>query len=537
MLNNRNTGLWPSRLLGRIEGTNTRTYAEAARYVRNQLRPFSASSIIKIALNKLHTYREDYLTHLKSWPWLSCLIIKLVIEDDAIKLSGKECSIKAFDNCLNALWDAQAGRDRLSAHGNVFLQMRAMLPPQIVFQRLASWDFLRFAALIDRLDSRHPTRILFIEKFGMDPHVFMCVSFCVLAGVLEGVTELSKKYYTDLDKYFSGAVIRFFADFARTFDELRSELRKEREHRIQVGEPIRPVYEYNEEPWLQRFPLIRLAEDRYIVWHPDVFSRGLENAVHRRLSDSASEYSLNFSRVFEAYVLEILDSTATSYLSESNYKKMARRDRKAVEAVITQDGVNILIEAKLTAYSEIVNISGESGRVWRGLKRIYEAMRQGWSVCSILKEEIPEKGAWGSAKENFLLIVTSQSMECVSGEHFRRWFGRDVFDQERLRRANQAIPTAEQIRMLPPNHIVVASIGEYEHLMEAVKRGDAHLPTVFRQIAEQVSDPQTSFMNLSQFLVKNFPGFEGSPVVKAALPALELYISEALGSADNADNL
>lgn len=526
MLNNRRNGLWPSHLLGRIEGTNTRTYSEAARYVRNQLRPFSASSIIRIALNKLHSYREDYLTHLQSWPWLTCLIIKLAIEDDAIRRTGKECSVKAFDNCLNALWDAQAGRDRLTAKGNVFLEMRAMLPSQIVFQRLPSWDFLRFAALIDRLDSRHPTRTLFIEKFGMDPHVFMCISVCVLAGVLEGITEFSINYYSGLDKNYNGAVRRFFDDFARTFDELRFELQKERGDRIKAGESIRPIYEYNEEPWLQRFPLLRFSQDRFIVWHPDVFARGLENAVHRRMSDSASEYSLNFSRVFEAYVLEILDSTVKSYLSESDYKKMVGRDRQAVEAVITLDGVNILIEAKLTAYSQMVTISGESGRVWRGLKRIYEAMRQGWSVCSILRKEIPERGSWGAAAENYLLIVTSQSMECVSGEHFRRWFGRDVFDEERLRRARQMVPNAEQLNMLPPSHIVVASIGEYEHLMETVRRGDAHLPTVFRQIAERVSDPQTSFMNLSQFLATNFPTFEGSPVVKAALPALEKNITD-----------
>lgn len=514
-------GLWPSHLLGRIEGTSAiYTYPETAKYVRNQLRPYSALSVVQIALSRLNTGNHQSMDHLQTWPWLSCLIVKLVLEDEGISFEGEKCPDRVFDRCLKALWEAQAGRDRLTPDQNLWLRLRAMLPAQLAFQNLPRWDFLRFPALIDRLQADHPSRMQFVERFGMEPHVFMCISYAILAGVLNGKKSLDSTYYGQLAAYFGNAVIRVFDEFGCDLAGLRRQLVLEKSQRQAAGESIRPAHEYNEVPWLQRFPLLRADSSTFLVWHPAVFARGFQTAVHRRMSTRAAEYSSSFSRVFEAYVLELLEESGTPFISEDDYKQLVGKDKKAVEAIITEDGANIFVESKLTAYSEIVNVSGEAARVWTDMKRLYEAMRQGWVVSSILQKEVPDKGPWGQAAENYLLIVTSQPMACASGEQFRRWFGRDVFDAERLHKAKQTVPSPEQLQLLPPEHIVIASIEEYEHLMDAVRRGELHLPTMFREIAAQITEPATSFMYLEQFLNKNYARTDGAPVVMSALDAL-----------------
>ncbi len=149
---------------------------------------------------------------------------------------------------------------------------------------------------------------------------------------------------------------------------------------------------------------------------------GLENAVHRRLSRRKDEYAAEFSKVFEDYVLELLSESGTVYLSEEEYKKRYGRDKNTVEAIITKDGSNIFVESKMTAYSSEVTASGQAPVVWQGLKRVRQAMAQGWAVSTALRSGDFADLACSRAQEDFLIVVTSQQMMCATGEHFRRLF-------------------------------------------------------------------------------------------------------------------
>lgn len=529
MRKNESNGLWPSHLIGPIGGTSkSRTYADTAKYVRNQLRPYSAESIINLAWNRLNSSNHLDIGHLQTWPWLSCLIVKITLENDSINIKGATCPEKIFNQCLNALWEAQAGRDQISHESNIWLQMRAMLAAQMFFQRQASWGFLRFPALINRLEQEHPSRILFESRFGMNPHTFMCISYAILAGVLAGKKSLNHDYYKDLINHFGTAVSRVFNELGRDIHGLRVEAIKEKHERVSVGEAIRPTHEYHEEPWLKKFPLLKVAPNNFLVWHPAVFTRGLESATHQRMSSQAQHYSNNFSKVFESYVIELLQESKTEFIDENKYKESTGKDKKSVEAIILQDNSCILIEAKLTAHTEIVNISGNHKRVWTGMKRIYEAMRQGWSVAEAIKRGAAPDSKPKNIKEYFLLIVTSQSMACASGEHFRRWFGRNVFEPSRLIHTKQKTPSPEQLELLPPEHIVIASIDEYEHLIDAIKHGQLNLPTMFREISKQILAPETSFMYLSQFLEKSHKSTKAPKIIESTLNSIHETLKNCL---------
>lgn len=146
---------------------------------------------------------------------------------------------------------------------------------------------------------------------------------------------------------------------------------------------------------------------------------------------------------------------------EEEYKKRYGRDKNTVEAIITKDGSNIFVESKMTAYSSEVTASGQAPVVWQGLKRVRQAMAQGWAVSTALRNNGDFADlACSRAQEDFLIVVTSQQMMCATGEHFRRLFKPGVFDPDEQRSTGSRPPSpdAQQLARLPLKSIIIASI-------------------------------------------------------------------------------
>lgn len=495
---------WSHPIASRLDRPTTSiTYEEAAKYVRNRLRPYSAESVALLALELLQRGQPQSHEHLQTWPWITCLVVKLACEDSSIPLRGGACPPKIFDRCREALWNAQAGKDLFDdPRGGVYLMLRSMLQAQLAFQSKFSWDFMRFPALVRRLPEDHPSRQLFDQQFGMTPNVFICLCYAITAQILTGDRVIHLSSFEKLSQAFGGAVEHFFTLFAQDLPGLRTELQQELQVRLANGRGRRPRSEYNEFPWLSNFPLLKRSSNDFAVWHPLVFARGIEDAVHRRLSLRRVEYAAQFSKVFEDYVLELLRASGKAYLSEESYKERYGRDKKAVEAIITENGANIFVESKMTAYSSDVTTSGRAPVVWQRLKRVREAMDQGWMVSTALRCGAFADLPCSTAREDFLIVVTSQQMMCAMGEHFRRLFKPEVFEPETPtpRGVRPSSPDAHQLARLPLKNIIIASIAEFEHLMGAVAAAELDLLGFLRKVAQANKDPSTSVMFLQQML-------------------------------------
>lgn len=514
-----------------LRGPRT-TYAEAAKYVRNQLRPYSVESVALLALDLLQRGEPQSHEHLKTWPWITCLVVKLACEDSSTPLRGAACPPRVFDRCRQALWDAQAGKDRFDdARGSLYLMLRSMLRAQLAFQSKPSWDFLRFPALVRRLPEDHATRQMFDQQFGMDPKTFICLCYVITVTVLAGDRIIHLSHLDKLTKAFGAAVERFFALFARDLPGLRQELQQELQFRLTEGLDRRPYSEYNDFPWLSKFPLLQRSAHDFVVWHPLVFARGIEDAVHRRLSMRRDEYASQFSKVFEDYVLEVLRASGKSYLSEEAYKSRYGRDKKAVEAIIMESGINIFVESKMTAYSADVVTSGRAPVVWKGLKRVREAMDQGWTVSTALRSNAFADLPCATAQEDFFIVVTSQQMMCATGEHFRRLFKPDVFEPaaQTQRGTRLTTPDTQQLTRLPLKNIVVASISEFEHLMGAVAAGALDLVTFLREVAQANEDPHRSVMFLEQMLAEHIACVKPPQALTEAWDEAETTLISLLG--------
>jgi hypothetical protein len=474
------------------------TYEESAKRVRNRMRSYSAVSVVRHALELTQSTRnESLLDQLQTLPWITFLLVKLVLEDQMTPIyNGESCPKTVFDLCRQALWDAEKVPDAGDAKGSVYLMFRSLIQAQLPFQKKPTFDFLRWPALISRLDSKHPVRVQFENRLGMQPDVFICICYAIYAPVVNGDMIIKSEYFKPLLPVYGEAVEYFLSEFARDLPGLRSELRRRLAARIAANADVRPRQESFEFPWFSNYPLLRDNQHDFVIWHPLIFARGMEQAVHKRLSENRSAYAGSFSKVFEDYVLELIQEAGFNYLSEEAYKEVVGSDKHAVEAIITINEANVFVESKLTAYSEELFLSDRKPIVWKSLKRVREAMNQGWKVGSRLREGDLPTWSCASSKEDFLIIVTSQSMSCATGEHFQRMFNRDIFEPHGFVGA----PTVAQLEKLPLINIVIVSIEEFEHLMGCVRNGEIDLVAFLREVAEAHTDPQTSVMFIDQML-------------------------------------
>lgn len=484
-------------------------YDEAARMVRNRLRPYTVWSVVAQALDLLNSVRGvGNFEQMRTFPWVTLLLVKLALEDRMIALvDGKPCPPYVFDQCRQLLWDAQGSRDQSGTvggvgrrSGGVYLMFRSLLQAQIPFQKVVSWDFLRWPALIARLPSDHPTHIQFLKRFEIEPEDFICLSYAAFAAVLDDKLTFSRGFFEPLRPRFGVSIDRFFEEFVRDLSGLRDGLRRLLSERIQAGHAHRPPQELVEFPWISNYPILQRPDGSFTVWHPAVFARGMEDAVHKRLSELSGGYSAHFSKVFETYVLEQIDDARLAYVGEPAYKAALDAGANAVEAIIPAGDVNVLVESKLTVYSQDAILSDRAPVVWKNFKRIREAMEQGWLVGERLRGGTTPDWGCSGASEDFLIIVTSQQMSCATGEHFRQMFKRDIFDPDRTIELNARTPTHDQLRRLPLRNIIIVSIDEFEHLMGAVGNGEVDLVPFLREIAAAHTDPKTSVSFVGQIL-------------------------------------
>lgn len=514
---------------------NRQTFNQAAKQVRNRLRRYRADSIAQQAMDRLHRGNlQSRIDELKSWPWLSLLLVKLVLEDATIAIDqGEDCPQAVFEYCLQVLWDAQGSRERMDdGRGKVYLMVRSVIQAQMPFQIRPSVDFLRWPALVAQLPAGHPCRDLFRRCFAVEPEEFMQITYMAHIPVLSDELVMGPNYFASVRTALGADVDHVLNLFTRSLEQLRTELHGRRQEQIANGQLARPHHELNEPPWLMQFPLLLLGGGFLAVWHPAVFTRGMEQAVHRRMSEYGGEYANEFGHVFEQYVLELLADAGIQYLSEDAYKQVVGRDRNAVEAIISRNGVNVYVEAKLTVYSEDLAQHTHAPKVWQALRQVRRAMNQAWKVSERLRQ--PGLPDWDCTKaaEDILIIVTSQPPFCATGEHFKRIFKGDVFDPNKLASRKQPTPTTAQLKNLPLANIILSSIGEWEHLMGCVGRGEIDLVPFLREVARANLDPASSVMVIDQHIEKFVTKWTLPTLLQTAKDQAELKIVQMLGGSE-----
>lgn len=239
----------------------------------------------------------------------------------------------------------------------------------------------------------------------------------------------------------------------------------------------------------------------------------MEQAVHQALSKLGQDYTDPFSKVFETYVLQLLREAGVAFLDEATFKSKNLRNSPAVEAIVELTGGNVLVEAKMSLFPDDVVLSDSRDVVFRKLRRVREAIVQGWRVTEILAREQPAQRSDGTQARNYLIVITSRQLNICNGEQLKRMFGDDVFDdiapESRFGR-----PSQEQWAWLPPKNMFFLSIEELEHLSGCLRQREVSLWSLLSEGAEAQSKPASSVFQFDQML--------GEHTKKWTMPSIQL---------------
>lgn len=477
-----------------------RTYAEVARSIRNRLRRYNLKSIINIGLKKLARSHSNKRQELLTMPWLVALVIKLAIEDSLVGMEvGEECTESEFVSCCNDIWNSKQNLD--VPVQVMLLGLRSSMHTQLIFQNPESLGFLRWSALISRLDRENPSYILFERVFKMSPDDFM-LSATLLMSQFKAQSPsqpLNLKIYSGLNEKLIIPFIGVIDIFSKSLVELRKLLKDELRSRLQDGQSARPNSEKNEFPWLAKYPILKLDENYIQAWSSTIFFHGIEEAVHNRLSMFGQEYTDSFSKVFESYVIELIRESSVHPITDEDFKKIGNKGMNAVDALIPSKLGNVFIESKMSLFPDDVLLSDKPFIVKRKLKRIREAIVQGWKVGDLIRTEEIKIADAKYAVNDYLIIVTSRQLLFGNGIHLQRWIDEQFFNSI-LPESRFFAPSEVQLSHMPPQNIVILSIDEFEHLVGAVKSGKTTYLSFVKRYSEIVLDPETSKLLADQLI-------------------------------------
>lgn len=476
---------------------------ETYKSIRNNLRKYSAVAVADAVLKHLRGPHPSPDEELRTLPWLALLIVKWVFQDEMVPLLGREeFPPHELDLMRQQLWDSSDKNERVGSERNILLMMRSRLYVQAEFQRQPTWSFLRWPALYARLPHNNKARRQFREAIGMEPSAFMDLSFALFAVVLGDKASMPPDPLAPCRARYGEAVDQIYALFTQDMPALRQKLQHDRAQRL------RGKNELFEFPYLKRFPLLRGPDGRLHCWHRLVFVRGLEEAVHLRLSERfEGDYSNNFSKVFETYVTELAQDTGKALHTEVEHKQLLGASSPAVEAVFEGYGCNILVEAKMALFADDVVIQDSEQQAYQKTKRVRDAIGQAWQVGHQLREH-PELSRRFTQPEDFLFVVTSRELLIGSGDKLRRLFPQEGFSYL------EQDPSAEE--RLPFGNIFIVSIEDFELVMSCAKAGLIDLSELVKHAAAANQDAASARMFFADFLREHLTDCPLPTLIQAA---------------------
>lgn len=473
--------------------------AEEVRRIRNVLRKYSARSVVELALAEHWKDRASKLEDVRAAPWITLLLAKWALQDRMVSINlGQRMPAGVFDALRQRMWALPAWRNHREQPLRLAAMMRPMLQQQLEFQRSHSWGFLRWPALIARRPHTDALWQHFRATLGMDPETYMDLALALYAAVLEKGHSISETFFGPLRPKYGAAVQKLLDAFVRDLPTLRAELQ------APEATEVRGRAELYEFAYLRRFPFLRLSPGVITCWHPMVLARGLEDAVHLRLSYLGPKYTKPFSRVFEAYVTELAIQASPRVVSEMDYQRALGGDAPKVEAVIQEEGCNILVEAKMALFADSVLVTDNADLVYQKTKGVYKAVNQGWNVTRALADSFNPFHRAGMV--NYLLVVTSRQLHLGHGDVLA-----DLYPSDKL-----AYPDADAALRLPLQNVFILSIEEFERTMTAVRAGQVKLADLLSRAARDNGDPVQGRMYFGHYLEQHVERGIGRPALITA---------------------
>lgn len=495
-----------TQLLTEPQVTESETHQRLTFLVR-QLEQFSISSVVDSAIKSLHEGAPRTLENLQSMPWISLLLVQLAMRNPACRLyGGGDISSRQFHEYRQRLWDL-IGITGLKGP-NLAASLRSYVPVQLEFQVTRRFARLRWPMLIARLDGGHPGRQLFEQEIGLPPIQFLDALLLVHIPIIGRTPIIPRSWVEGFQGSYRNAILRILDLVSSDFLGLRGALIRGN------SEYVPAIWELTQFPFALRKPLLKSADRNWIVWHPTMFDRGIEELVHHVLTPQGDAYLETYTRLFEDYVVELAKETWPDLVDEPAWKKKMGHQASSVEAIIPAATTNIFVEAKMAFFHDAVLLDDDPHRLASRLERVTDALYQARKVSQRLRTEAYKYPRRAAANEEFLLIVTSRELYVGGGLRLRDLLPPGHLDFDDL---------AVEERM-PLENVFIVSIDDFESLQASAALGRLDLPSFLRQAAEKNRNPFTASLFLEQHLRSAIPG-NTLPVPRAVREATEASLA------------
>lgn len=455
-------------------------------FIQSQLRSYSACSVVAVALHALDDTKPWTKEDVQAMPWLTLLLVKWVMQDPGCRLyQGQPITRHELEAFRQRLWNL-TGPARAD-NANVFAMLRSILPVQIDFQRRSPWSFMRWACLTARLPPEHASRKHFETQVQLTPEEFVDACWLLHPPLIKGSRVVDASWLRAIPRTHKHAVSRVLTLLGTDFLGLRTELSRSWPNYTPSS------WELFELPFARRLPFLQVGESTWRIWHPAMFERGLEDAVHQILTPLKGVYTESFSRVFEDYVTELSREVWPDAVDERAWKNAMGHNAPAVEAILPAGPVNVFIEAKMSLFHDAVIIDDSPEKLASRLERVIGAVGQGWKVSQLLRERKQHFPRRAEATEEYLLIVTSRELNVGGGIALQRLLPPGMLE-----------PGDEELeKRMPLENIFVLSIEAFEHLNGILRAGKTELVSLLRSAAAANRNAATSALYFDDHLKRH----------------------------------
>jgi len=479
--------------------------------LRQEMRRYSATSIVDAALRLLWKEYPDKVEALHILPWNILLLVKWALQDVHTRIRiGRRVTDEEFARLRGGVQEL-VGKDYAAKKPPVHLMMRWHFP-QFDFQRPEGWGFLRLPALVARQNANHPSRRQFVQELGLSPEHFMDLAFSLFAAMVDNRQIIPRNFFDPLRAVYGASIDVFLHLVALDLPALRRALQADH-----AKEPLPLRQELYEFPHLKRYPLFRSRNGDFVPWQRMVVARGLEEIVHWRLARLGSTYTEPFSRLFEDYVCELAQAISTQCVTETQYEAIAGGSAPKVEAIIPCGRCNVLIEAKMSVFGDDVLLTDNETQAFLKTKRVRDAIKQGWAVGKAIRSDSSPLPQCAAATQDYLLIVTSRELALGSGAQLARLYSPGRIDP----------PDDDARRNLPLENIFTISIIDFEKLSTAVKKGQIDLAQLLEAAVLRNRDPATSAILFDSFLGSPFQSWGSTALLLQARRASRGRLADA----------
>lgn len=511
-------------LVGRLPVSNRLGLDEIYRNAINVMRAHSANAVIRIALEQIQANPEDPQSVLESLPWLHLLLVKWALQDNRVPLllgAGQQrYDSRRHNDLVRKIWLFDSHSDDMHLSNDKIMRMlRRVMHMQSDVQRYSDASFLRWPALLQRLPSGHKANKLFEEAMGMPPSTYSDLSTVIFATALQSSSAplLDPRPLRTLLPVYGNSLEHYLSLFTRTTAQLRFELQKD------AALKIRGINELYEFPYLHRFPLLDLEDGNLYVWHPLVFSRGIENGVHNKLTQFGQRYTESYSLIFQDYVTDLALKALPNAITEENYKRMCGDHSSVVEAAINLGSCNLFIEAKMSLFHDDVILTDDPLVLSHKTERVRKAIAQGMNVSRAVRcPDSPFHQSFGAAACDYMLVVTSRDLMLITGERLQQ-----------LMPGHSVMPSGIEVaEHLPLHNVFIVDILDYELIMAGIAAGKVDLPGLLERAALANRSHVTGRIHLREHLNPSEQTHRIAPLLEAEFDSAKRRVASCLGHHD-----